>query len=373
MIEYRVRSVSLLNLVNDIRHGRLIPDAYFQRNLVWREIHKKDFVKTILLGFPFPQIFISKGKVDVESMTTVSCIVDGQQRTNAINAFLADEFDVDGLLYSELTDAVRAEFLKYEVAIIELDLENDDPKVQEIFQRINRTSNSLTVIEKMASEYSTAEYMLVAKLLSEQIDIEKKTDVEDFRTDPNIPDEFYAWASTKKVGKFTKLLNEKGVFDSREIARKANLMHVLNIMTTVLAGFYNRNEKTVEYLNNFLLRFDARDEVVDLLERAADVVLKCGLNAKSYWLNKANIFSLIVAIANAEKRGQKIEPSRLKTALASFEVAIPEDYRLAAAEAVNSTRARILRNTYLERLLQSSLTAPSLQRSVIADDGEDDE
>lgn len=374
MIEYRVRSVSLLNLVNDIRHGRLIPDAYFQRNLVWRDIHKKDFVKTILLGYPFPQIFISKGKVDVESMTTVSCIVDGQQRTNAINAFLADEFDVDGLLYSELSDAVRAEFLKYEVAIIELDLENDDPKVQEIFQRINRTSNSLTVIEKMASEYSTAEYMLVAKLLAEQIDLDKKGDIEDFRIDPNIPAEFYTWAASKKISKFTKLLNEKGVFDSREIARKANLMHVLNIMTTVLAGFYNRNEKTIEFLNNYLLAFDARDEVVDLLERAADVVLKCGLSSKSYWLNKANIFSLVVAIANAERRGQKIEPSRLKAELGNFEAEIPEDYRLAAAEAVNSTRARILRNTYLERLLQNSLTAPSLRRSVIAeDDGEDDE
>ncbi|WP_341708926.1 DUF262 domain-containing protein, partial [Halopseudomonas sp.] len=84
MIDYRVRSVSLLNLFNEIRNGRLIPDAYFQRNLVWREVHKIDFIKTILLGLPFPQIFISKGKVDVETMSTVSCIVDGQQRTNAM-------------------------------------------------------------------------------------------------------------------------------------------------------------------------------------------------------------------------------------------------------------------------------------------------
>ncbi len=48
MIDYRVRSVSLLNLVNDIRSKKLIPDAYFQRNLVWRETHKVDFIDTIL-------------------------------------------------------------------------------------------------------------------------------------------------------------------------------------------------------------------------------------------------------------------------------------------------------------------------------------
>ena len=71
MIDYRVRSVSLLNLVNDIRNGRLIPDAYFQRNLVWRDVHKIDFIKTIRMGLPFPQIFISKGKVDVDAVVKI--------------------------------------------------------------------------------------------------------------------------------------------------------------------------------------------------------------------------------------------------------------------------------------------------------------
>ncbi|WP_207629299.1 DUF262 domain-containing protein [Photorhabdus cinerea] len=70
--------------MDDIRSKKLIPDAYFQRNLVWREAHKVDFIDTILSGYPFPQIFISKGKIDVDRMITVSCIVDGQQRINAI-------------------------------------------------------------------------------------------------------------------------------------------------------------------------------------------------------------------------------------------------------------------------------------------------
>src|SRR5690606_22906791 len=172
--------------------------AYFQRNLVWREIHKIDFIKTILLGLPFPQIFISKGKVNVETMSTVSCIVDGQQRSNAIIEFIDDVFAVDGKLYSDLDGSKKSEFLKYEVAVIELDLENDDPKVKEIFQRINRTSNSLTSIEKMASEFSTSCYMLVAKFLSDQIDVDK-ANLDDFKEDPNIPDDFYDWAKKKKI------------------------------------------------------------------------------------------------------------------------------------------------------------------------------
>ncbi len=351
MIDYRVRSVSLLNLVNDIRNGRLIPDAYFQRNLVWREVHKIDFIKTILLGFPFPQIFISKGKVNVETMSTVSCIVDGQQRSNAIIEFIDDVFSVDGKYYSDLDGNQKSDFLKYEVAVIELDLENDDPKVQEIFQRINRTSNSLTSIEKMASEFSTSYYMLVAKFLSDQIDIEK-INLDDFKEDPNIPEEFYSWAKKKKISKFIQLITKKGIFTPREISRKVHLMHVLNIMSSILVGFYNRNEKAMENLNDYAEIFEEKDYIVAILEATADVILKLKLKPKSYFLNKANIFSLTVSIAMFIRDGNSINVDILTRELEQFESDIPEDYRLAAAEAVNSTRARQLRNTYIFPMIQ---------------------
>jgi hypothetical protein len=350
MIEYRVRSASLLDLVNDIKSGKLIPDAYFQRNLVWREIHKRDFIETILLGFPFPQIFISKGKINVETMTTVSCIVDGQQRCDAIHGFINGAFEVNGKKYNDLTDEQKAEFLKYEIAIIELDLENNDPKVQDIFQRINRTSNSLTSIEKLASQYSTSEYMLTAKLLSDQIDLTRKQD-DDLKEDPNIPEEFFIWARKKSVKNFSKLLNEKGVFNTHEIARKANLMHTLNLMTTILGGFSNRNEKSIEHLENYALDFPLKDQIIEDLEQAAEFVAKMGFKGKSYWLNKANVFSLIVAVDNIRKQGFIMDPRATKTALEFFEKGVPEDYKLAATEAVNSTRARQLRHKYLTDLI----------------------
>lgn len=346
MVEYRVRSVSLLNLVNDIKSGRLIPDAYFQRNLVWRDVHKKDFIRTILLGFPFPQIFISKGKVNVETMSTVSCIVDGQQRSDAIVSFIADKLEVEGKKYSDLPEAQKSEFLKYEIAVIELDLENDDPKVQEIFQRINRTSNSLTSIEKLASQYSTSDYMLVAKFLSDHISLDRQ-DEDDFREDPNVPQEFYDWANKKNIKNFSKIVNDKGVFNSHEIARKTNLMHVLNIMSAVIGGFSNRNEKAIQHLDDYATVFGERDAVVDALEKAAEFILKIGFRGKSYWLNKANFFSLIIAVVVLQEQGLDLDPSKTKSILDSFERVLPEDYKLAATEAVNSTRARQLRNKYL--------------------------
>lgn len=354
MIEYRVRSVSLLNLVNDIRGGRLIPDAYFQRNLVWREAHKRDFIETILKGFPFPQIFISKGKVDVETMSTVSCIVDGQQRCNAIAGFIDGAFEANGFTYSTLSETQKSDFLKYEVAVIELELENDDPKVLEIFQRINRTSTSLTSIEKLASQYSTSEFMLVAKLLTDHISLERESD-DDFREDPNIPDEFYDWAKKRRVKNFQKLLNDKGIFNVHEIARKTNLMLTLNVMAAHLSGFSKRNEKATELLNDYAFTFPGRDEVTTRLDDAAEFILKLGYRGKSYWMNKANIFSLLVAIAGIKQDGLNIEPARARVALDDFEANLPADYRQSAAEAVNGLKERQTRHNYLRELLVESM------------------
>src|SRR5471032_597798 len=139
MIKYQVRSRDLIGVYNEIKTRTLIPDAYFQRNLVWRDIHKQDFIKTILLGFPFPQIFVSKGIVDVVEMKTTSCIVDGQQRCKAIGEFVDNKFKVEGRLFQELNSSEKSEFLKYEIAVIELDLDNNDPRIKDIFQRVNRT------------------------------------------------------------------------------------------------------------------------------------------------------------------------------------------------------------------------------------------
>jgi hypothetical protein len=354
MVDYRVRSVSLLNLVNDIRNEILIPDAYFQRNLVWREVHNQDFIKTILLGFPFPQIFISKGKVDVASMSTISCIVDGQQRCNAIIKFIENEFNVDGTHFDDLTPEQKSQFLKYEIAVIELDIENDDPRILQIFQRINRTSNALTAVEKMASEFSVSEYMLVAKLLSNQIDIENPSDIEDFREDPNIPKVFFEWARKQKVKRFVSLITDKHIYNTRELSRKVHLMHVLNMMTTISAGFFNRNELSMKFLDDYAENFDSKDSIVQKLECSADIILNFKLKAKSYWHNKANVFSLIVAISNnLDDLGPDVI-SRFKKKLEAFEKDVPQEYKLAASEAVNNTKERELRNKAIVEMIISS-------------------
>lgn len=355
MIKYTIRSIALLNIVNDVKSGRLVPDAYFQRNLVWREIHKKDFIETILKGYPFPQMFFSRGKIDIEKMTSTSCIVDGQQRTNAIIEYVDNKFEADGRFFRQLNDAEKSEFLKYEIAAVELDLDNDSPDVLEIFKRLNRTANSLTTIEKLASEYAPTEYMYVARLLANDTDpaiVQADLEEEDWRIDPNLPIELVQWATTKTPSLFGDLISKLDVFTEREIARKVHLMYVLNIMSTVLGGFFNRNEKTSSLLEDYKDIFSAKDKVYDLIHKALVVVSELNLESHTFWAAKANFFSLLVGIAKRIEAGQPLNLIETRTALTTFAATPDEAYLLAAREAVNNKKERLLRHDHVAALLK---------------------
>lgn len=354
MIKYTIRSIALLNIVNEVRAQRLIPDAYFQRNLVWRDVHKKDFIETILEGYPFPQMFFSRGKIDIEKMSSVACIVDGQQRTSAIIDFIDNKYAVKGRFFKDLSDDEKSIFLKYEVAVVELDLDNDSPHVLEIFKRLNRTANSLTTIEKLASEYAPTEFMYVARLIANDTDpteIQSELDEEDWRIDPNLPPELVQWANTKEPSLFSKLISDLDVFSEREVARKVHLMYVLNIMSTILGGFFNRNEKTLSLLEDYKDNFPGKDVVFNQITQTLQIVQNLNLEKHSFWSQKANFFSLIVAIAKRIEAGASTDTQKSRVALMQFAANPGDEYSLAAREAVNNKRERQLRQNSIAALL----------------------
>lgn len=352
MIKYTVRSRDLVGIYSDVKSKRLIPDAYFQRNLVWRELHKQDFIKTILLGFPFPQIFISKGAVDIENMVTTSCIVDGQQRTNAIVEFIENSFMVDGRYFKELSNEEKERFLKYDVAVIELDLDNNHPAVKDIFQRINRTANALTAIEKMASEYAPAEFMFVGRLIVDDIALE---DSDEYQIDPNIPDTLIEWGRNQDLKKVQKLFLSGGIFTEREVIRKVPLQYILNIMATLVGDYFHRNEGARECLENYEQEFPAKEQVINLIAKTSALILQIKLPSKSIWMKKATFFSLFIELAKSVRNDENISINSLKEKLLEFEGNTPEDFELAAREGVNNRQERIIRARHTRALIEHSL------------------
>lgn len=367
-LRYQVRSREIVDLVAAMRNGRLIISPYFQRNLVWRDVHRRDFIDTILRGFPFPQIFLARGPINVETMESYTCVVDGQQRLNAIRGFVSDEFAVSGRRFSELRPKEKEEFLKYEVPIIDFDLDAGDPNLKEIFKRLNRTYYALTTIEKIATEFSASQFLLVARLLAGEIvsnpsaleiemDEDFATDDEDmgankFLHDPGIEAESWAWLVERAGGSFARLVLERGIFSNYEAERKVPLMFTLNILGTLLGGYYNRNSRVKEYLERYNDEFPESDILISHLNVIADYVGELRIPAQSMWWNKANFFTLVIELEAANPRFP--EASALSAQLTAFEKKTPPDYALAAREAVNNKNQRALRGTHVKGMIKAS-------------------
>jgi uncharacterized protein with ParB-like and HNH nuclease domain len=354
MLRYNVRSRQVLDLVNDLKSGRLILSPYFQRNLVWRAKHKHDFIETIILGYPFPQIFVAKGGLNIEKMEAVSCVVDGQQRLNSIKEYVNDGWPVNGRKFSELDAAAKEDFVKYEVAIIELDMYQNDPRILEIFKRLNRTFYALSTIERNSTEYGSSEFMLVAKVLSGELnfaDEEISDDLVDLHRDPNITPDFVEWSTPRAVNRFQELLLNHDVFTPYEISRMVPLQFTLNVMATCLKGIFNRNEGAKELLEEYKDGFDEKEILFTNLNKAAHFVLRMRLSEKSIWLRKANLFSLLVALYNNVDALKGVKPPDVKITLENAAENLPEDYKLAAREAVNNRKERTVRDSFIVDLL----------------------
>jgi hypothetical protein len=361
MIRYTIRSREIIDLFNDIKRGRLILSPFFQRNLVWRDVHKRDFIDTILKGFPFPQIFVARGNIDVEAMTNTSCIVDGQQRMNSILEFIDGDLEVHDRKFDALPISEREEFLKYQVPVIDLDLRDSDPELIEIFKRLNRTFYSLSTIERYATEYASSEFMLVAKVLCDELlpptnpENDEPGQINPRDYDPNISKDLLDWAREQDVTDYKNFVLNGKIFSPYETSRMVHLMYTLNLMATNLFGFYNRNDKARDYLEEFAQQFDTKDQLIRVFDRTARLIGQLKLPKGSMWCNKANAFTLFVMVAGELPIFVEAGARGLKSCLDNFESNPPPNYVLAAREGVNNRQQRQERHNFLRAAVTEQL------------------
>ena len=83
-MKYNVRSRFLVDIINDLDSEKIILSPFFQRKLVWAQKHKRAFIKTVLEGLPFPEIYIASGDVDLTTAQGQELLVDGQQRVTTL-------------------------------------------------------------------------------------------------------------------------------------------------------------------------------------------------------------------------------------------------------------------------------------------------
>ncbi len=173
MKNFDSRTYSISDFLEWYSNGQLELNPKFQRRSVWDDNARSYLMDTIIRGFPIPKVFIRQ-KLNVTTRNNIREVVDGQQRLRTILSFLQDGFVLSpkhnskygGLYFSQLDqidDEVQSNILSYEISV-DLLVNMPDPKVLDIFSRLNSYSVVLNDQEKI-----NANHFGPFKLLADQI------------------------------------------------------------------------------------------------------------------------------------------------------------------------------------------------------------
>jgi hypothetical protein len=354
--------VKIIDLYNKINSEILITRPDFQRKLVWKKQHKYHFIETILWNFPFPEIYIASSEMDVETLTAKEIVVDGQQRLSTIVDYIKGVNDFKEQTKIPPFDSLHVDdkkvFLNYQVSVKDLK-DMDVDVIKEIFKRINNTEYSLNAVEKTNAQYGDGEFAIFCKQLVD--DTYKVTnDDTDIVLDDKVREMFNVFFTSYEV------------FNENDRSRMFDLQYAMQLVSTILEpDYYHRNNKVEEYLRTYNSKFDRYQEALDKMVKSISVVSELGLASKSYWFNKANLFTLIVELAKDQSK--KLDLVKLETNLRELEnkndlYYSEEDSNLiteeekkyfeAARQGVNDKGSRLQRAKVVSEIIRISETEP---------------
>lgn len=255
---------TVAEVYQNIRAKKLVLRPDFQRRFVWTHEHQEEFLDTILRGYPFPEIYVCRGEIDVVNLTTTQHVIDGQQRLTTIQLYVEDKQErpfVKIPSFATLNDAQKKEFLSYQLVMRDLG-EVDDVLIREIFRRINLTKFKLEDIEIHNAVYD-GEFIQAAKQLLGSVD-----------------------------------LRAYDVFHESEFTRMADLHFMLLVMSTLENGGYFPQDNEVEaFIAKYNEDYPGRAELNDLLRKTFGAVDSLNLRPDSIWFRKSNFFTMIVEFA----------------------------------------------------------------------------
>ena len=153
--------MSVGDYCNDLNDNKIIVNDEYQRNAgVWSSYARSFFIESILLEYPIPKIFLY-AKVDLKTRQSVKEIVDGQQRSHALQNFYNRKFklsskleteDLRGKNYNQITEGYQGIFLGYSLPIDEF--RGVQPvEIQESFRRMNASNVPLNEEEQRNAKF----------------------------------------------------------------------------------------------------------------------------------------------------------------------------------------------------------------------------
>jgi hypothetical protein len=324
-------------LLTAIGDGTLIPRPEFQRRLVWALRHKNAFIETVLEGYPFPEIYIAAGDVDLNTGVGTLMLVDGQQRLSTLYEYFHGSNELrlkDIPPYEKLSDKDKLDFLEYEVVVRDLG-SLDIEQIKEVFRRINSTSYALNAMEIENARYD-GEFKALADELAQ-----------------------------------APIFEETKFFSPMEIRRMLDMRFVLSLMVTMLSQYFNRDEEIEPYLKRYNDEFPECDTIRQRFNAVISFIRDCRLEPSSRFWKKADFFTAFVELDYLLNiRKIRLDPSSVRDALNTLyaevdrvdrvvegQQGISPDavrYARAALQATNDRSNRVTRGTVVRELLSKA-------------------
>jgi hypothetical protein len=281
------------DLVSEIDEGKLNLRPSFQRRLVWTNSDKEKFIETVLKEYPFPEIFVATGELDLETTKRKNWLVDGQQRISTLQNYIRGSSDI---LYktiptfASLTNEEKTKFLDYLVAVRDLGTIGET-QIKEIFQRINSTDYALKTMEKLNAMFSGV-YNQYCEQLSRN-----------------------------------PFFDRHCVFSSVNRKRMYDVTFCVILVTTILAGYYRRDEKNREYLERYNDDFPDQGQIELGILRVFSFIEQCGFPPDSRVWKQTDLFTVLVELYSLLiMKKYSLSTSSVGTALGTFFAQVDDLY-----------------------------------------------
>ncbi|MDQ8200510.1 DUF262 domain-containing protein [Pelagicoccus enzymogenes] len=316
-------------LLSGIRTGELIPRPEFQRRLVWTNKDKCYFIKTVLEGLPFPEIYIAAGKVDAKTGEGSEVLVDGQQRITTLHQYFTDSADIklspDIPRYADLDESKQIEFLEYKVVVRDLGALPID-EIKKVFERINSTSYGLNAMELNNSRYGGA-FKNLAEWFSQQPTFERLR-----------------------------------FFSSSDVRRMNDVRYCLGILSTTMGSYFNRDKDIEEYLSKYDESVPEEEKIRADVSKTLKTIDDLNFDSNSRAAKKSDFFTLFVEINKLLNSGvNSFNISSLRSDLDEFYQGVEKsspsgdnifsEYYKASLQASNDRGSRIKRGSIIREIL----------------------
>ncbi|MFI5352606.1 MAG: DUF262 domain-containing protein [Candidatus Binatales bacterium] len=259
-----------------MKRGEIVVNRDYQRSdKVWPESARSYLIETAVLHYPMPKLYLRQ-IVDPRSRKTIKEIVDGQQRSTAIQDFyeghlrLSEDLENDdlrGKVYSDLDEADQSKFLSFAIGL-DLLIGATHEEVVEVFRRMNSYTVPLNAEEQRHAYYQGQ----------------------------------FKWFVNRLTSQFSRVFLDAGVFTEKQLVRMADAKLLTELCDAIVNDIRTTNKTILDHL--YKERNSSFPEEKDLTKRIVEAVSQLGAWKaihKTVLMKSYVIYSLLLAITHVRK------------------------------------------------------------------------